>query len=57
MRIENQNVFFTSDFHVGHANVIKHDNRPFKDINEMNDSYYLCNVEHVFLLAETFYFF
>lgn len=36
MRIETQNVFFTSDFHVGHANVIRFDGRPFKDINEMN---------------------
>jgi calcineurin-like phosphoesterase family protein len=38
MRIEHQNIFFTSDFHVGHSNVIKHDGRPFKDVNEMNQT-------------------
>jgi calcineurin-like phosphoesterase family protein len=38
MRIENQNIFFASDFHVGHTNVIKHDGRPFKDVNEMNQT-------------------
>ena len=27
--------FFTSDWHIGHANVIKYDDRPFKDIKHM----------------------
>lgn len=36
MRFENQNLFFTSDFHVGHHNVIRFDGRPFTDVNEMN---------------------
>ena len=27
--------FFASDFHFGHANVIKHCNRPFEDLAEM----------------------
>jgi calcineurin-like phosphoesterase family protein len=38
MKFEKQNIFFTSDFHVGHSNVIRFDERPFKDINEMNQS-------------------
>lgn len=29
-------VFYTSDWHIGHENVIKFDNRPFKDINHMH---------------------
>ena len=33
--IDHQNLFFTSDWHLGHANVIKFDKRPFKDVDEM----------------------
>ena len=28
--------FYISDLHLCHENVIKHDHRPFKDIDEMN---------------------
>ena len=38
MKFETQNIFFTSDFHVGHTNVIRFDGRPFKDVDEMNQS-------------------
>ena len=31
-----KNVFFISDFHMFHSNVLKFDNRPFKDIHEMH---------------------
>lgn len=30
------NVFFTSDFHLFHNNVLKFDNRPFNDVHEMH---------------------
>jgi len=30
-------VFFTSDLHFGHENVIRFDNRPFDTVEEMND--------------------
>lgn len=29
--------FFTSDWHIGHDNCIKYDNRPFKDIHDMHE--------------------
>lgn len=30
------NVYFTSDFHLFHNNVIRFDNRPFKDVHQMH---------------------
>ena len=29
-------IFFTSDWHIGHANSIVFDNRPFKDLDDMH---------------------
>lgn len=31
-------VYFTSDWHVGHANVLTFDQRPFRDLNHMHES-------------------
>lgn len=30
--------YFSSDFHLGHANVIRFDKRPYRDVNEMNEA-------------------
>lgn len=30
-------IFFTSDWHVGHANVIQFDNRPFRNVDHMSE--------------------
>jgi calcineurin-like phosphoesterase family protein len=38
MNIETQNIFFTSDYHIGHNNILRLDNRPFKNINEMHET-------------------
>ena len=36
MSVSSKNIYFTADWHIGHANVIKFDNRPFKDLDHMH---------------------
>ena len=36
--------FYISDLHIGHENILRFDNRPFADVNEMNkDVHVLVN--------------
>lgn len=57
-----QNLFFTSDLHFGHRNVINFCNRPFTDIKDMSEKLIenwnavVTNNDIVFVLGDTFWF-
>lgn len=44
--IPKDKVYFSSDWHLFHTNVIKHDNRPFNNTEEMNEAI-ISNFEHL----------
>jgi calcineurin-like phosphoesterase family protein len=59
---EGQKIWFTSDLHFGHRNIIRFCNRPFADIKEMgqklieNWNYCVKDDDIVFVLGDTFWF-
>lgn len=59
---DNQTIWFTSDLHLGHRNVLRFCDRPFKDEKEMgvglieNWNNTVCKNDIVFVLGDTFWF-
>lgn len=59
---EGQKIWFTSDLHFGHRNVLKFCNRPWNDEKEMciglieNWNQYVSDNDIVFVLGDTFWF-
>lgn len=38
LTVNSSNIFFTSDLHFWHKNIIRYADRPYKNVDEMNDS-------------------
>ena len=61
MTFDQQNIFFISDFHFGHENIIKFDKRPFSGLNEMHETLVLNwnstvgDDDIVFLLGDLYF--
>jgi len=49
------NIWFSADWHLGHANIIKYCNRPFKSIQE-HDNALIANINAVVDQEDTLYF-
>ena len=52
-------IYYTSDLHFGHKNIIKYENRPFKDIEEMEyelikrwNNKVKSNDDHIYILGD-----
>jgi len=48
-------LWFTSDWHLDHKNIIKYDNRPFKSIHEMNETI-ISNTNKVVKTSDILYY-
>lgn len=47
--------YFSSDWHLGHANIIKYDKRPFKNVSHMDDTI-ITEHNNIVTEADDFYF-
>lgn len=52
---EFEDIWFSADYHLGHKNIIKHDNRPYSDVEEM-DTAIIANHNSVVKPSDKFYF-
>lgn len=48
-------IYFSSDWHLQHKNIIKYDGRPFKDVDHM-DKVIVGNCTNVFVKGDQFYY-
>ena len=48
-------IYFSSDWHLHHKNVIKYDNRPFKTVTDMNETI-IVNHNNIVTNSDDFYF-
>lgn len=54
-KFKTMNTYFSSDWHLGHANIIKYDKRPFKTVEEM-DLAIITNVTEQLQKGDTLYY-
>lgn len=47
-------IYFTADTHFSHANILKYSNRPFRNVNEMDEAI-LFNINELVKEADTLY--
>ena len=54
-------IYFTSDLHLGHSNIIRMCNRPFNSVEEMNNTLIgnwnsrVTNRDDIYILGDLFY--
>lgn len=54
-------IFYTSDLHIGHANILRYCNRPFQTVDEMNETLVenwnqkVCCSDTVYVLGDLFF--
>ena len=58
MKVQSSNLYFTSDLHIFHTNIIKYCKRPFQNVDEMNHAIIsrwnekITSADHVYVLGD-----